>query len=139
MDDRELRDKKDRQIEPTPKELEADLNVPSVAGCPTCGNEDIQSAELLLAWKETEDVKAELDKLKADIAGGKIFSGGIDPAESFPDKVKISIDWKKRYETIKNAYVKTRLEVSGSFGNWDYNTRKRVLEHEISTELGFVV
>lgn len=53
--------------------------------------------------------------------------------------VSDGIDWKHRYEKIKDAYVRTRLEVSGSFGNWDYATRKRVLEHEVSNEVGFII
>lgn len=122
MDDKRLRDKQDRDLTPDQEQK---------GGCPTCGTKDIQSAELLLAWKEIEDITAKFEKG---------FRTIVDPKKS-PDDVAVheNIDWKGRYEQIKTAYVKTRLEVSGSFGNWDYNTRKRVLEHEISTELGFTV
>lgn len=137
MGDKKHRDRHDRKtVEPTPEELEADSMASFIEGCPTCGNEDIQSAELLEAWKVIDNLEDELLKVKLLMAAHPSQGAGIGVAES---TIPSDIDWKDRYAKIKAAYVKTRLEVSGSFGNWDYNTRKRVLEHEISTELGFVV
>lgn len=153
MDDKEPRDKKDRDLIPElfsinrapdvdPKQ-KSHAMVPDETkkhdGCPTCGNEDIQSAELLEAWKDIESLKKQLIEAQAALP----VSFADNKEKSNEDRRLITIppdiDWKKRYGLIKTAYVRTRLEVSGSFGNWDYNTRKRVLEHEISTELGFTV
>ena len=132
MDSKELRDKQDRDLTPEiidPGEISLDKEQKDV--CPTCGSEDIQSAELLLAWKDLEDSNRKLIALARD---NNIPGAGRQIITIPPD-----VNWQDRYAKIKAAYVRTRLEVSGSFGNWDYNTRKRVLEHEISTELGFTV
>ena len=104
--------------------------------CPTCGNKDIQSAELLEAWKKIEELEKYIEKFQdlPAIQALKNAESGAKAAIKTPP-----IDWKDRYDQIKAAYIKTRLEVSGSFGNWDYATRKRVLENEVSKELGFVV
>lgn len=137
-----IRDKKDRDFEESPAgekspAVEESPDLDDKAGCPTCGNEDIQSAELLEAWKEIEELKAAFQREIQGRSGTPSPIGISTPVDpNLPSEV---IDWKERYEKIKAGYVKTRLEVSGSFGNWDYATRKRVLEHEISTELGFVV
>jgi len=143
MDDKELRDKQDRDLTPGLEkairespgvEKSPDLDCKS-NGCPTCGNEDIQSAELLEAWKKIEELEKRLVFDPSSVVcredGTPIrLEGGLLP---------VAIDWEQQYEKVKEAYVKTRLEVSGSFGNWDYATRKRVLENEISVELGFKV
>lgn len=120
----EIRDKKDREIGEVPDFEDGALD-PS--------KEDIENAELLLAWKEIDDLKAKLAKAEKFLP--------VIPTEANIEASKIAdaIDWKARYEKIKAEYIKTRLEVSGSFGNWDYATRKRVLENEISKEVGFEV
>lgn len=116
-----------------------------MAGCPKCGNADIQVMELLEAWKEIDRLKEELAKPPAAPVG---FTAPLVPLTSMPEKPEPCVitplseeeqTWKDRYDKIKSAYVQTRLEVSGSFGNWDFQTRKRVLEHEISSELGFII
>ncbi|KKN30165.1 hypothetical protein LCGC14_0836790 [marine sediment metagenome] len=148
MDDKELRDKQDRVVGPTSEELDADLDAPSIEGCPTCGNEDIQSAELLEAWKELEGLRAQIVQSKEIMGKQSIIvskTANVDLGK-LNQKVPMDrivpgapTDWEFRYKKIKEAYIKTRLEVSGSFGNWDYATRKRVLENEISAELDFKV
>lgn len=116
-----------------------------MVGCPKCGDADIQVMELLEAWKEIERLKDELAKPPAAPVG---FTAPSMPVEKVPEKPEPCVikeltseeqSWKDKYEKIKTAYVRTRLEVSGSFGNWDFVTRKRVLEHEISAELGFII
>jgi hypothetical protein len=86
--------------------------------------------ELRRGWKELEQVGLLLAKRAAEKA---------HQANLIPSPVDDGIDWKARYEAMREAYIKTRLEVSGSFGNWSGDTRRRVLEHEISMELGFTV
>ncbi len=135
----EIRDKNDREFEESP-DVEESPDLDDKAGCPTCGSEDIQSAELLSAWKEIEELQVKLSIAEANLTVKLTPLGpGKNPPELRKPVMDTDIDWKYRYDKIKAGYVKTRLEVSGSFGNWDYATRKRVLEHEISTELGFVV
>ena len=112
--------------------LEATTNLSSKDGCPKCGNEDIQTAELLTAWKKVEELEAHIEKFQDPL----VLEALKATKENAPP---LRPDWKDRYGAIKEAYLKTRLEVSGSFGNWDYATRKRVLENEISVELGFRV
>ena len=122
-------------------------------GCPKCGNVDIQVLELLQAWNDVERLQAEL-KEKAELAPARTgispvgFAAPLMPVANVPETpepcVTKPIDpeeklWKDRYEQIKEAYIKTRLDVSGSFGNWSGDTRRRVLEHEISAELGFKI
>jgi len=130
-------------------------------GCPHCGNEDIQVMELLQAWKENE----RLEKLLQEQSKSLMEAASRHPQERVVEKVVekiVYVDrladvppaptiipadvpsgdaavWKERYEAIREAYIKTRLEVSGSFGNWSGDTRRRVLENEISAELGFKV
>ena len=120
-------------------------------GCPKCGNVDIQVLELLTAWNEIERLEAllkEKDKpVPAPVGFTVPATANVDlaklvvtPAEIVPAPLtEEEQTWKDRYEKMKSAYVQTRLEVSGSFGNWDFQTRKRVLEHEISSELGFII
>lgn len=86
--------------------------------------------ELYKTWKEVEQVGIVLAKRAAEKA---------QQAQLIPTATDDLIDWKARYEAMREAYIKTRLEVSGSFGNWSGDTRRRVLEHEISAELGFKV
>ena len=114
------------------KSRDLDLESSGKDECPTCGNKDIQEAELLEAWKE-------IDKLKIQMIESQELMGKQNIVKLSPIVPGSPVDWKYRYDKIKTAYVKTRLEVSGSFGNWDFNTRKRVLEKEISAEVGFTV
>lgn len=127
-----------------------------MAGCPKCGNADVQIMELLATWKEIEELK---DLLKnrpvqhltvREVQDTKPvgFTAPLMPVASVPEKPEPCVikpltaeekTWKERYDKIKAAYVQTRLDVSGSFGNWSGDTRKRVLEHEISSELGFII
>lgn len=119
-----------------------------MAGCPKCGNADIQVMELLTAWNEIERLEGLLkEKDKPALAPVGFTTPSMLPT-SIPEKpeprvIKLLTEeektWKERYDKIKSAYVQTRLDVSGSFGNWDFQTRKRVLEHEISSELGFII
>lgn len=123
-------------------------------GCPKCGDPDIQVMELLAAWKridELENLLKERPVVHLTVAEEPKqmgFTAPSMPVEKTPEKPEPCVikeltpeeqSWKDKYEKIKAAYVQTRLEVSGSFGNWDFATRKRVLEHEISSELGFVI
>jgi len=124
-------------------------------GCPKCGNVDIQVMELLTAWNKVEELEDLLMKMteKPDPARTGIspvgFAAPLMPVANIPEKPEPCVtvpaltaeeqSWKERYDKIKTAYLHTRLEVSGSFGNWDFQTRKRVLEHEISSELGFII
>ncbi len=119
-----------------------------MSGCPKCGNADIQVMELLTAWNEIERLEALLKKADEPAPTPVGFTVPSVSPISVPEKPEPCLavpltpedqGWKDKYEAIKAAYVRTRLEVSGSFGNWDFNTRKRVLEHEISSELGFTV
>lgn len=109
-----------------------------MSGCPKCGNADVQIMELLQAWKEVE----RLEKLLKDRPERLLTVREEKVADKPPITPETHIcetEWKRKYETIREAYIKTRLEVSGSFGNWSGDTRRRVLEHEISEELGFLV
>lgn len=84
-------------------------------------------------------LQAELDSTKEELAKKpKVVEVA---AKSEPLRVTSTgdTDWKYRYDKLKDAYIKTRLEVSGSFGNWDYFTKRRVLENEISNEVGFTI
>lgn len=119
-----------------------------MAGCPKCGNVDIQVMELLTAWKDVERLEAALKEKEKSASAPIGFSAPLAPVTTVPEKPETSVpkeltpeeqSWKDKYEKLKAAYVRTRLEVSGSFGNWDFATRKRVLEHEISAELGFTI
>lgn len=118
-----------------------------MAGCPKCGNVDIQVLELLQAWNEIERLEGLLkEKDKPAVAlGFAVPSLPFIQEPPKPEPVVVQIlnadeqKWKERYDKIKEAYVKTRLDVSGSFGNWSGDTRRRVLEHEISEELGFLI
>lgn len=121
-----------------------------MVGCPHCGSADSQVMDLLAAWKEIEVLKALLKKRPERVItvreetvpvmlspGGSVpFSKDIDVCQA---AISVEPIWEDRYNKIKEAYIKTRLEVSGSFGNWSGDTRRRVLEHEISAELGFTV
>lgn len=90
---------------------------------------------------EVASLKAKIKKL----AEARVATPPVVPVEAnttiraVPPSTKDDIDWKVRYDRIKDAYIHTRLEVSGSFGNWDYNTKRRVLENEISHEVGFEI
>lgn len=120
-------------------------------GCPKCGDTDIQVMELLQAWKEIETlqklIKERPEKLLTVREEFVVpASANIDipalknePALIITEPHSCETEWKQKYESIREAYIKTRLEVSGSFGNWSGDTRRRVLEHEISAELGFKV
>jgi len=114
-----------------------------MAGCPHCGSADSQVMDLLKAWKEIEELKDLLKKrpervitVAAD-ANINIPALKNEPAVIIAEPHICETEWKRKFEAIKEAYIKTRLEVSGSFGNWSGDTRRRVLEHEISAELGF--
>ena len=95
----------------------------------------------MIAQQKIKLLQARLDVINEKANETSIQSGGIQPAQFFPDPTPIEdkIDWKYRYDKIKKAYISSRLEVSGSFGNWTKDTRKRVLENEMSVELGFLV
>lgn len=120
-------------------------------GCPKCGNMDIQLLELLQAWNDVERLQAELKEKEkpapAPVGFTVPVTANVELAELAEVRIAIEPapltqeqqDWKDKYDKIKAAYVQTRLDVSGSFGNWDFLTRKRVLEHEISSELGFII
>lgn len=131
-------DFEDEALNNPEREYNPNLDKKSTDGCPTCGNEDIQSAELLEAWKNIDTLKVLLAKAQSELPVSSL-EFRADPNAKRTITESDLINWHKRYDEIKKAYIRTRLEVSGSFGNWDYNTRKRVLEHEISTELGFTV
>ena len=138
-------------------------------GCPHCGNEDIQVMELLQAWKENERLEKLLHEQSQSLltAASRHPQEKVVTVEKIvyvekpviPVSANLSLEvtdnqvvateeqiahicetvWKQRYEAIREAYIKTRLDVSGSFGNWSGDTRRRVLENEISAELGFRV
>lgn len=101
--------------------------------------------ELLQAWKEVERLekllKARPERIVTVRTETPIDLGALknEPATVIAEPHICETEWKRKYEGIKEAYIKTRLEVSGSFGNWSGDTRRRVLEHEISEELGFTV
>jgi len=119
----ELRDKKDRDLTPDFGD----------------GGLDVSSEEnFKVRWLEVQKKYEELKKRLNDMEPAAIISNPVN-VEYATFAPKILVDWEGRYNQIKTAYVKTRLEESGSFGNWDYNTRKRVLEKEISNELGFTI
>lgn len=46
-------------------------------------------------------------------------------------------DGRKKLTHLFNAYVKTRLETSGSLGNLSQDRRRAVIVHEILSELGW--
>lgn len=119
-----------------------------MVGCPKCGNTDIQVMELLAAWKKIDELETALAERTTASNSTMGFTVPEVSLTKLPDKPEPAViipmtqeqqDWKDKYDKIKAAYVQTRLDVSGSFGNWDFLTRKRVLEHEISSELGFLI
>ena len=122
-----------------------------MTGCPHCGSADSQVMDLLKAWKEIEELKDLLKKRPERIVTvaapivvpkeAKIDTQALayTPQQGIVSKMMEDPMWQERYNAIKEAYIKTRLEVSGSFGNWSGDTRRRVLENELSAELGFKI
>lgn len=110
-------------------------------------SDKLVTAETTISALKTDHEK-EIEAMKGRMKKLAEFRATVVPATANVDVEKLKqpasivadgIDWKYRYDKIKDAYTRTRLEVSGSFGNWDYATRKRVLEHEISNEVGFII